>query len=66
MKEEVGREGEIKEGNSFPETLFKVSALARGNHQLLKYNHHRGGTWETEALAAAAWQELSGSRSTEC
>lgn len=36
----VGREGEVKEEDSFPETLFKVSALARGNHQLLKYNHH--------------------------
>lgn len=40
MKEEVGREGEVKEEDSFPETLFKVSALARGNRRLLKYNHH--------------------------
>lgn len=40
MKEEVGREGEVKKEDSFPETLFKVSALARGNRRLLKYNHH--------------------------
>lgn len=38
-KDEMGREEGVKEEDSFPGTLLKVSALAREKNQLPKYNH---------------------------